>query len=97
MTNEAQDQHARLVEDFDDVFGLQPVAPTFGDALASLRQNADERSREYERMRAERDAYRSALANLVMWTHPDKRDQPQMETMRLRARDLLKHGPKEPK
>lgn len=44
----------------------------------------------------ERDAYRSALADLVMWTHPDKRNSPHMETARICARELLKNGPVRP-
>lgn len=49
-----------------------------------------------ERLTAERDAYRSALVDLVMWTHPDKRNEPHMETVRIRARELLKNGPVRP-
>ena len=59
VTRERDEQKDALDDALDDVFGLQPVNATFGEALLALEQNVAERSREYERVRAERDRMRN--------------------------------------
>lgn len=62
-------------------------------ALAALR-NREALGEAVWRVEAERDAYRSMLCDLMAAAHPSERDPPAVSTVRARARELLKDGPK---
>lgn len=62
-----EDEHMQLTDAIDDMFGLQPPTRTLAENIAAIRENVNERSRQYEAMRAERDVAASSCQQNSTW------------------------------
>ena len=65
MQTQREDEHEQLTMAIDDLFGLQPVAVTLDDNIAALRENIGERSRQYEKVRRERDDFEECFRDQI--------------------------------
>ena len=65
MQTQREDEHEQLTMAIDDLFGLQPVAVTLNDNICALRENVNERSRQYEKVHRERDDQTAEVARLT--------------------------------